>query len=95
LGGKRVELLRDRQGWLRAQKKLLGLWSLDLGLLEQLQLDVISVAGKEVLAVRRHGQTLPLGERIDPGPIPADWQASVGRYRLISPNEREPLLDGL
>ncbi|MCP3748663.1 serine hydrolase [Pseudomonas sp. SBB6] len=95
LGGKRVELLRDSQGWLRAQKKLLGLWSLDLGLLEQLQLDVISVAGKEVLAVRRHGQTLPLGERIDPGPIPADWQASVGRYRLISPNEREPLLDGL
>lgn len=95
LAGKRVELLRDSDGWLRPEKKLLGLWALDLGKLEQLQLDVLRVADKHVLVVRHHGQTLPLGERIEPAPLPADWQDSVGRYRLVSPGETAPLLDGL
>ncbi|MEG0862224.1 MAG: serine hydrolase domain-containing protein [Pseudomonas sp.] len=95
LAGKRVELLRDSDGWLRPVKKLLDLWALDLGKLEQLQLNVVSVEDKRVLVVQRHGQTLPLGQRIEPVPLSAAWHDSVGRYRLVSPGDTTPLLDGL
>lgn len=95
LSGLRVELLRDDDGWLRPQKKLLGWLDLDLGDLVPLQLDVVDVANRQVLAARRHGQVLPLGERVTPKPLSDDWLRSVGRYRLASHNETNPVLDSL
>lgn len=95
LAGRRVELLRDDDGWLRPQKKLLGWLALDLGALGELQLDVVEVAERQVLAARRNGQVLPLGERITPQPLSNDWLASAGQYRLANRNEVAPLLDSL
>ncbi|WP_337056808.1 serine hydrolase domain-containing protein [Pseudomonas sp. USHLN015] len=82
LPGLRVELLRDEAGWLRARKKLLGLWPQDLGELGQLQLDVVELQGRQVLVGRRHGQTLFIGERVDATPIPPEWAELAGDYRI-------------
>ncbi|MDU9415898.1 serine hydrolase domain-containing protein [Pseudomonas sp. zfem005] len=82
LSGLRVELLRDDEGWLRARKKLLGLWPLDLGELGRPQLDVVTLQGRQALVGRQHGQTLFIGERVDAMPIPREWAAMVGDYRI-------------
>lgn len=82
LSGLRVELLRDDEGWLRARKKLLGLWPLDLGELGRLQLDAVELQGRQLLVGRQHGQTLLIGERVDAIPIPREWAAMAGDYRI-------------
>lgn len=82
LPGLRVELLRDEAGWLRARKKLLGLWPQDLGELGQLQLDVVELQERQVLVGRRHGQTLFIGERVDAAPITPEWAELAGDYRI-------------
>ncbi|MCO7572806.1 beta-lactamase family protein [Pseudomonas chlororaphis] len=84
LAGKRFELLRDEQGWLRAQKKFLGLWRQDLGDLGQVQLDLMNVQGRRVFTARRHGQLLAMGERVDPVPLPDNWLATVGTYQALN-----------
>ncbi len=84
LAGKRFELLRDEQGWLRAQKKFLGLWQQDLGDLGRVQLDLMNVQGRRVFTARRHGQLLAMGERVDPLPLPDNWLTTVGTYQALN-----------
>ncbi|NWD06460.1 serine hydrolase domain-containing protein [Pseudomonas gingeri] len=95
LAGNRFELLRDEQGWLRAEKKLLGFWPVDLGELGRLQMDVTTVQGRQILTARSHGQLMPLGERIEPVPLPRGWLNTVGEYQVINSDEPEAALSGV
>ncbi|NBF06465.1 serine hydrolase [Pseudomonas sp. Fl5BN2] len=95
LAGTRFELLRDEYGWLRAQKKFLGLWLQDLGDLGRVQLDVMSVQGHRVFTARSHGQLLAVGERIDPVPLPDNWLATVGTYQTLNEGQANAPMNGV
>ncbi|WP_017904030.1 serine hydrolase domain-containing protein, partial [Pseudomonas asplenii] len=95
LGGERFELLRDEQGWLRAEQKRLGFWPVDLGELGRLQLDLTTVQGQQILIARSHGQRVPLGERIEPVPLPRGWLKTVGDYQVINSDEPQTALSGV
>ncbi|AZF05285.1 serine hydrolase [Pseudomonas sp. R5-89-07] len=92
LAGCDFELLRDDQGWLRAQKRMLGFWFKDLGELGRVQLDVVRVQGRQILTARSHGQRLAVGERIEPPPLPLAWADTVGTYQMVNtPDPGAPL----
>ena len=95
LAGFDFELLRDEHGWLRAQKKILGFWLKDLGDLGRVQLDVVTVQGRQVLTARSHGQRLAIGERIDPPPLPLAWASTIGTYQVLNTHEPDAPLSGI
>ena len=45
------------------------------------------MAGREILAARRHGRAFPIGERIRPVPLPAEWLGRTGEYEIVNPGE--------
>jgi CubicO group peptidase (beta-lactamase class C family) len=95
LAGCDFELLRDDQGWLRAQKKIFGFWLKDLGELGRVQLDVVRVQGRQILTARSHGQRLAVGERIEPPPLPLAWAHTVGTYQVLNTHEPDAPLSGV
>lgn len=95
LSGSRFELLRDEHGWLRAQKKWLGFWPQDLGELGRVQLDVLTVQGRQMLTAKSHGQLMAVGERISPPPLSGNWANTIGRYQVLNTGETDAALDGL
>lgn len=95
LAGFDFELLRDEHGWLRAQKKVLGFWLKDLGELGRVQLDVVTVQGRQMLTARSHGQRLAIGERIEPPPLPVAWADTIGTYQVLSTHEPDAPLSGI
>ncbi|MBC8786815.1 serine hydrolase domain-containing protein [Pseudomonas fluorescens] len=95
LAGFHFELLRDEHGWLRAQKKVLGFWLKDLGELGRVQLDVVTVQGRQMLTARSHGQRLAIGERIEPPPLPVAWADTIGTYQVLSTHEPDAPLSGI
>ncbi|KAA0944788.1 beta-lactamase family protein [Pseudomonas sp. ANT_H14] len=95
LADDRFELLRDGSGWLRAQKKLLGFWLKDLGDLGRVQLDVVTLQGRQMLTARSHGQLVPVGERIEPTPLTGAWASTIGTYQVLSTHEADAPLSGI
>ncbi|MGY2402058.1 serine hydrolase domain-containing protein [Pseudomonas sp. SDO5271_S396] len=95
LAGLDFELLRDDQGWLRAQKKVLGFWLKDLGELGQVQLDVVTVQGRQMLTARSHGQRIAIGERIEAPPLPLAWADTIGTYQVLNSHEPDAPLSGI
>ncbi|MGC5699170.1 beta-lactamase family protein [Pseudomonas sp. NFXW11] len=95
LAGSRFELLRDEHGWLRAQRRLLGIWPVDLGNLGRVQLDVLSVQGHRVFTAKSHGQLQALGERIEPVPLPDNWLTTVGTYQSLHDDEPDAPINGI
>ena len=95
LAGYDFELLRDEEGWLRAQKKLFGFWLRDLGDLGRVQLDVLRVQGRQMLTARSHGQRIAIGERIEPPPLPLAWADTIGTYQVLNTHEPDAPLSGI
>ncbi|OAE10317.1 serine hydrolase [Pseudomonas simiae] len=95
LAGFDFQLLRDEHGWLRAQKKVFGFWLKDLGELGRVQLDVVTVQGRQMLTARSHGQRLAIGERIEPPPLPAAWADTIGTYQVLNTHEPDAPLSGI
>ena len=95
LAGFDFELLRDESGWLRAQKRILGFWLKDLGDLGRVQLDVVTVQGRQLLTARSHGQRIAIGERIDPPPLPLAWADTIGTYQVLNTHEPDAPLSGI
>jgi len=95
LAGFDFQLLRDEHGWLRAQKKVFGFWLKDLGELGRVQLDVVTVQGRQMLTARSHGQRLAIGERIEPPPLPVAWADTIGTYQVLNTHEPDAPLSGI
>ncbi|MGZ9706919.1 serine hydrolase domain-containing protein [Pseudomonas sp. GNP013] len=89
------DLLKDKDGGLRAQRKVMGLWLKDLGDLGRMQLEVVPVEGRQILTARSHGLRTAIGERIDPPPLPPGWADTVGTYQVLSTHEPDPPLSGI
>ena len=95
LAGFDFELLRDEHGWLRAQKKVLGVWLKDLGELGRVQMYVVTVQGRQMLTARSHGQRLAIGERIEAPPLPMAWADTIGTYQVLNTHEPDAPLSGI
>ena len=95
LAGLQFQLLRDDQGWLRAQKKVFGFWLKDLGELGRVQLDVVTVHGRQMLTARSHGQRIAIGERVEPPILPLAWADTIGTYQVLNTHEPDAPLSGI
>lgn len=95
LAGLQFQLLRDDQGWLRAQKKVFGFWLKDLGELGRVQLDVVTVHGRQMLTARSHGQRITIGERVEPPTLPLAWADTIGTYQVLNTHEPDAPLSGI
>jgi len=95
LAGLQFQLLRDDQGWLRAQKKVFGFWLKDLGELGRVQLDVVTVHGRQMLTARSHGQRIAIGERVEPPTLPLAWADTIGTYQVLNTHEPDAPLSGI
>jgi CubicO group peptidase (beta-lactamase class C family) len=82
-----LRMLPRTDGSLGAQYRLLGLFPIRIEALDGVGFTRTDVAGREILAVRVHGRAFPIGERIRPVPLPAEWLGRTGEYEIVNPGE--------
>ncbi len=83
VGGKKLALKRRENGYLGLEYRLLGLFPINLGKLGQVALTRARIADREVLLAGDAGGFALVGEKIEPKPIPAAWQARLGSYAYV------------
>jgi len=82
-----LRLIPRADGSFVLQNRLLGLFPLRIGALDGVGFSRADVAGREILAVRMHGGEFPIGERMRPVPVPAQWLGRTGEYEIANPGE--------
>ena len=90
-----LRLIPRADGSLGLQYRLLGLFPIRIEELDDIGLSRADVAGREILAARMHGREFPIGERIRPVPVPAEWLGRTGEYEIANPGEDAVLLEKL
>ena len=68
-----LRLIPRADGSLGLQYRLLGLFPIRIEALDGIGISRTDVAGREILAARVHRRAFPIGERIRPVPLPAEW----------------------
>lgn len=63
--------------------RLLGLFPINLGKLSQTAFTRAEIANRQVLLAGGTGGFTLVGEKIEPKPIPAAWQARLGNYAYV------------
>lgn len=82
LGGQRLTLVRQPDGYLKLRARLLGLIPIDIGPLGDLAFSRHDTAdGQTWLIARRRGRFSLAGTRLEPVPIPVAWKNRLGLYR--------------
>ncbi|MFM2347612.1 MAG: hypothetical protein RL654_2365 [Pseudomonadota bacterium] len=82
LGGQRLALVHQPDGYLQLRARLLGLIPIDLGPLGDLAFSQHdTVDGQTWLIARRRGRFMQAGTRLEPVPIPTAWKNRLGIYR--------------
>ena len=80
-----VRLIPRADGSLGLQYRFLGLFPVRIEALDGFVVTRTDVAGREILAARRHGRAFPIGERIRPAPVSARWLGRTGEYEVANP----------
>lgn len=80
-----LRLIPRADGSFGLQYRFLGLLPIRIEALDGLGVVRADVAGREILASRRHGREFPIGERIRPVPVPAVWLGRTGEYEIVNP----------
>lgn len=83
IDGSRLRLAARPSGYVGLEYRVLGLVRVSLGDLEQLEFTLSSIDGRHVLLARRGTELYLAGERLSPLPVPAAWQARLGRYAYL------------
>ena len=86
-------LIPRADGSLGLQYRLLGLFPLRIEALDDIGISRTDVGGREILAVRMHGQEMAIGERLRPLPVPAAWFGRAGEYEIANLGEDAGLLE--
>lgn len=82
LGGQRLPLVRQPDGYLKLRVRLLGLIPVNIGPLGDVAFNRHDTAdGQAWLIARRRGRFTLAGTRLDPVPIPGAWKNRLGTYR--------------
>jgi len=80
-------LIPRADGSLGLQYRLLGLFPIRIEELDGVGISRADVAGREILAARMHGREFPIGERMRPVHVPAQWLGRTGEYEIANPGE--------
>lgn len=91
--GKTLRLEPRADGGLGLEYRVLGLFPISLGDLDQVTLRRASVAGHDVLVARSHGVDLLARERIAPQPLSQEWLDRVGDYEIVNAGDDAMLPD--
>lgn len=82
LGGQRLRLVRQPDGYLKLRVRLLGLIPVDIGPLGDVAFNRYDTAdGQAWLIARRRGRFTLAGTRLEPVPISPAWKNRLGTYR--------------
>ena len=86
IAGKTLNLIPLSDGTIRIQYKLLGVWPVSMGNLDNVQFSLQRQAGHTLLMAERKGsyRNRIFGEKIEPIHYPAAWQARTGVYRPVN-----------
>ena len=82
-----LRLIPRTDGALAVKYRFLGLFPIRIEALDGVGVSRADVAGREVLAVRMHGRAFPIGERIRPVPLTAQWLGRTGEYEIVNPGK--------
>jgi hypothetical protein len=88
-----LRLIPRADGSLGLQYRLLGLFPIRVEELDGVGISRADVAGRQILAARVHGREFPIGERIRPVPVPAQWLGRTGEYEIANLGEDAVLLE--
>ena len=83
LQGFPLELVPREGGVFTPEVKLLGLLPLRLPQLKPLRMVFFEERGRRYLRVSAMGVLAGVGERFEPGEVPREWRARVGRYEPV------------
>ena len=83
VGGKKLALKRRENGYLGVEYRLLGLLPINLGKLGQVAFTRARIEDREVLLAGDANGFVLVGEKIEPKPISAAWQARLGSYDYV------------
>jgi len=96
VGGYEAELIPSSNGEFGVARKWLGLFSQKkVGALElsKIRARRMDVAGRELLIVRYDDRPWFTAEKIDPLPLPENWENALGKYEVINPDPEGSIQD--
>lgn len=85
--GQKLELLPREGGEFGVRFKLFGFIPLKIDLLEELSLSLQHVDGHDVLALKKDGQFMLIGEKLHPSPFPSYLADYLGSYDVINKHD--------
>ncbi len=93
--GNSLRLVPRADGLLGLQYRLLGIIPISLGELDRIGISRTRVNGREIVKANMNGQELLVGERINPAPIPVEWQSRLGEYEIVNAGDDAVMVDGI
>lgn len=92
--GQKLELLPREEKMFGVRFKLFGFIPVKLAMLEELNLFMRRIDGHDVLALKRHGQSMLVGEKLEPVALAPHLLDYTGEYEIINKHDG-PLPDSV
>jgi len=90
-----IRLTPRPDGLLGMSSRFLGLFTISLGDLDQMQIDREMVKGRDILKTVIDGNEFLAGERLKPGPIPDKWRQRAGEYVIVNAEDDTVLVENI
>jgi CubicO group peptidase (beta-lactamase class C family) len=90
---KKLDLVSLPGSWFGLNKDSINMLPPEYQVFGDLQFATRSIAGREVMIVRRDGEIALLGEKVNLESVPLDWEARVGKYEILNPDAGFPFQD--
>ena len=93
--GNSLRLAPRADGLLGLQYRLFGIIPISLGELDRIGISLARVNGRETVKANMNGQEMLVGERINPVPVPVEWQNRLGEYEIVNAGDDAVMVDGI
>ncbi len=87
LMGWKFELVKHAEGEFGVRLKLLGFIPVANQQMKEMNLSLHRIGGREVLAYKKDGQAMLVGEKLHPQPLPDYLNEYVGEYEFVNPHD--------
>ncbi|MGE5758618.1 MAG: serine hydrolase domain-containing protein, partial [Sideroxydans sp.] len=87
LMGWKFELVKHEDGDFGVRLKLLGFIPVANQQMKEMNLSLRRIGGREVLAYKKDGQAMLVGEKLHPQPLPDYLNEYVGEYDIVNPHD--------
>jgi hypothetical protein len=87
LMGFNFELVKHEDGEFGVRLKLLGFIPVANQQMKEMNLSLHRIDGREVLAYKKDGQAMLIGEKLHPQPLPEYLNDYVGDYEIVNPHD--------